>query len=111
VDTSLHLLLKTVFCQHYHLQEVFNRHLGDESSEDSCLLSNNVKIKIYKTIILPLVLYGCEACLTQRMAVFEYMLMRMFGSKREEVTGGWRKLHNEELHNLYFSPDIIRVAN
>jgi hypothetical protein len=37
-------------------------------------------------------------------------LRRIFGPKRDEVTGGWRKLHNEEFHNLYFSPDIIRVT-
>jgi hypothetical protein len=37
------------------------------------------------------------------------MLRRIFGSKRDEVTGGWRKLHNEELHNLYSSPSIIRT--
>jgi hypothetical protein len=42
--------------------------------------------------------------------VFENrVLRRIFGPKRDEVTGGWRKLHNEELHNLYFSPSIIRV--
>jgi hypothetical protein len=37
------------------------------------------------------------------------MLRRIFGPKREEVAGGWRRLHNEELHNLYASPDIVRV--
>jgi hypothetical protein len=42
--------------------------------------------------------------------VFENsVLRRIFGLKRDEVTGGWRKLHNEELHNLYSSPSIIRV--
>jgi hypothetical protein len=42
--------------------------------------------------------------------VFENrMLRRIFGSKREEVAGGWRTLHNEELHNLFASPNIIRV--
>jgi hypothetical protein len=39
------------------------------------------------------------------------MLRRVFGSKRDEVTGEWRKLHNEELHNLYSSPNIIRMIN
>jgi hypothetical protein len=74
------------------------------------LLSKNIKIRIYKTIILPLVLYGCETwSLTlweeHRLRVFEdRVLRRIFGPKREEVTGGWRKLHNEELHNLYSSP-------
>jgi hypothetical protein len=75
-----------------------------------------VKIKIYKTIILPVVLYGCETwSLTlreeHRMRVFENrVLRRIFGPKRDEVTGGWRKLHNEELHSLYSSPGIFRVS-
>jgi hypothetical protein len=74
-----------------------------------------VKIKIYKTIILPVVLYGCETwSLTlreeHRLSVFENrVLRRIFGPKRDEVTGGWRKLHNEELHGLYSSPGIVRV--
>jgi hypothetical protein len=45
-----------------------------------------------------------------RLRVFENsVLMRIFGSKRDEIVGGWRKLHNVELHNLYFSPSIIRM--
>jgi hypothetical protein len=73
------------------------------------------QVRIYKTIILPLVLYGCETLsLTlreeQRLRVFENrVLRRISGPKRDEVTGGWRKLHNEELHNLYPSPSIIRI--
>jgi hypothetical protein len=69
----------------------------------------------YKTIILPVVLYGCETwSLTLRedhkLRVFKNgVLRRIFGPKRDEVTGGWRKLHNEELHNLYSSPNIIRM--
>jgi hypothetical protein len=61
------------------------------------------------------VLYGCETwSLTLKeehgWRVFENrMLRRMFGPKRDEVTGGWRKLHNEELHGLYSSPSIVRV--
>jgi hypothetical protein len=72
----------------------------------SRLLSENVKIRIYKTIILPVVLYGCETwSLTlreeHRLRVFENrVLRRIFGPKRDEVIGGWRKLHNEELHDL-----------
>jgi hypothetical protein len=67
--------------------------------------------RIYKTIILPVVLYGCETwSLTlreeHRLRVFENrVLRRTFGPK----TGDWRKLHNEELHNLYPSPNIIRT--
>jgi hypothetical protein len=80
----------------------------------SRLLSRNVKFKIYKTIILPVVLYGCETwSLTpreeHRLRVFENrVLRRIFGPKMDEVTGEWRKLHNTKLHNLYSSPDIIR---
>jgi hypothetical protein len=60
----------------------------------------NIKIRIYKTIILPVVLYGCETC-SLTLRVFEdRVLRRIFGPKRDKVTGGWRKLHNEELHNL-----------
>jgi hypothetical protein len=81
----------------------------------SHLLPKNVKIKIKKTIILPVVLYGCETwSLTlreeHRLRVFENrVLRRIFGPKRDEVTGVWRKLHNEELNGLYSSPSIIRV--
>ena len=73
----------------------------------SRLLSKNLKIQIYRTIILPVVLYGCETwSLTlreeRRLRVFENrVLRRVFGSKRDEVTGEWRKLHNEELRDLY----------
>jgi hypothetical protein len=78
-------------------------------------LSKNIIIRIYKTIIVPVVLYGCETwSLTlrkeDRLRVVETrVLEKIFGPKRDEVTGGWRKLHNEELHNLYSSPSIIRM--
>jgi hypothetical protein len=81
----------------------------------SGLLSKNIKIRIYKTIILPVVLHGCETWSVtsseeQRLRVFENrVLRRIFGPKRDEVTGDWRKLYNDELHNLYFSPNIIRM--
>jgi hypothetical protein len=77
--------------------------------------SKNVKIRIYKTIILPVVLYGCETwSLTlrekHRLKVFgNRVLRRIFGPKRNEVTGEWRELHNKELHDLYCSPSIIRM--
>jgi hypothetical protein len=77
-------------------------------------LSRKLKVKIYKTVILPVVLYGCETwSLTlreeHRLRVFgNRVFRRMFGPTRDEVTGEWRKLHNRELHNLYSSPDIIR---
>jgi hypothetical protein len=72
----------------------------------SSLLSKNIKIKIYRTIILPVVLYGCETwSLTMReehrLRVFENrVLRRIFGPKRDEVTEEWRRLHNEELNDL-----------
>jgi hypothetical protein len=83
--------------------------------DSSPLLSKNMKVRIYTTIILPVVLYACETwSLTVReerkLRVFENrVLRRLFGTKRDGVTGGWRKLHNEELHNLYSSPSIIKI--
>jgi hypothetical protein len=80
----------------------------------SRLVSKNLKIKIYKTIILPIVLYECETwSLTlreeHRLRVFENrVLRRIFGPKREE-DGLWIKLHNDELHSLYSSLNIVRV--
>jgi hypothetical protein len=85
-----------------------------QSLLSSRLLSRNVKIKIYTTIILPVVLYGCETwSLTlneeHTLRVIENrVLRRIFGPMRDEVTGEWRKLHNPILHNLYSSPHIIR---
>jgi len=73
----------------------------------SSLLHKNFKSKIYRTIILPVVLYGCETwSLTlreeRRLRLFENrVLRRVFGHKRDEVTGEWRKLHNEGLNDLY----------
>ena len=81
----------------------------------SRLLSKHLKIKIYRTMILPVVLYGCETwSLTLReerkLRVFENMVLRrIFGSRRDEVTGEWRRLHNVELNDLYCSPNIVRV--
>ena len=81
----------------------------------SSLLSQNIKIEINRNIILPVVLYGCETwSLTPRvergLKVFENrVLRRIFGSNRDDMTGEWRKLHNEELNDLYCSPNIVRV--
>jgi hypothetical protein len=78
------------------------------------MLSRNIKVKIYKTIILPVLLYGCETwCLTlreeHRLGVFENrVLRRIFGPKSDEVTGEWWALHNDKLHILYSSPNAIR---
>ena len=79
------------------------------------LLYKNLKINIYRTKILPVVLYGCETwSLTlreeHRLRVLENRVLRgIFESKRDEVTGEWRKVHNEELNDLYCSPNIVRV--
>jgi len=86
-----------------------------QSLLSSSLLSKNLKIKIYLAIILPAVLYGCETwSLTlreeRRLMMFEKrVLRRIFGPKRDEVTGEWRKLHNEELNDLYCSPNMVQV--
>ena len=70
---------------------------------------------IYRTIILPVVLYGCETwSLTLReerkLRVFENMVLRrIFGPRRDEVRGEWKRLHNEELNDLYSSPNIVQV--
>jgi hypothetical protein len=80
----------------------------------SRLISKNLKIKTYKTVISPFVLYGCETWSLvlreeHRLRVIENkVLRRIFGPKREE-DGSQRKLRNDELHNLYSSPNIIRV--
>jgi hypothetical protein len=82
----------------------------------SRLLSKDLKIKIYRIIILPVVLHGCETwSLTlreeRRRRVFENrVLRRVFVPKRDEVTGEWRKLHNEKLNDLYYLANIVRVV-
>jgi hypothetical protein len=79
----------------------------------SRLLSKSTKFSVYRTIILPLVLYGCETWFltlteAQRLRVFENrVLRRIFGPKRDEVTGEWRRLHNEELNDLYTHHQIL----
>jgi hypothetical protein len=82
----------------------------------SCLLPKNIKIKIYKIRTLHLFLLGGSKVwsLTLRdkyiLKVFENGVLRgIFGPKRDEATGGWRKLHNEELHNFFSSSIVIRI--
>jgi hypothetical protein len=81
----------------------------------SHLLSKNIKIRLYKSIILPELLYGCETwSLTlreeHRLKMFvNRVLRRLFGPKRNEVIAGGRKLHNAELYNSYPSPSIVRM--
>jgi len=80
----------------------------------SSLLSKNLKIKIYRIITLLVVLYGCETwSLTmrkeRRLRASENRVLRTFGPTRDEVTGEWRKLHNEELNDLYSSHNFVRM--
>jgi len=81
------------------------------------LLSKNLKIKIYGTIILPALLYGCETWSLilreeRKLRVFENMVLRrIFGPRTDEVTGEWRRLHNEELNDLCSSPNIVWLIN
>ena len=81
----------------------------------SSFLSKNLKSKINRTIILPVVLYGCEPWSLawreeRRLMAFENrMLRKIFEPKKDKVTREWIKLHNEELGGLYSSPNIARV--
>jgi hypothetical protein len=90
----------------YLVARKYRRNEDKYNQIHSRVLSKNLKIKIYRNIILPVVLYGCEAwSLTLReerwLKVFENRVLRkVFGSKRDEVTGEWRKLYNEELNDL-----------
>jgi hypothetical protein len=102
--------LGTTVTEQYWLHEEINSRLNSgnacyrlvQSLLSSCLLSMNLKVKIYKTIILPVVLCGCESwSLTLR----EKHCLRVFGPERDEE---WRKLHSADLHNLLSSPDIVR---
>jgi hypothetical protein len=75
----------------------------------------NVKLRIYQTAISPIILFGCETWSLalrkeHKLRVLENrVLRRIFGPRRDEVTEEWRKLHNEELHDLYSSPSTIRI--
>ena len=80
----------------------------------STLLSKNIKIQVYRTIILPFVLCGSETwSLTlrevRRLRMYKTRVLRIFGPRWDKVMGEWRKLHNEELSDLYSSPNIIQV--
>jgi hypothetical protein len=88
-------------------------YLSVQNLLSSRLLSKNVKVGINKFIILPLILYECETWSLilreeHKLRVFENRaLRRIFGPKWVEVTGGWKKLHNEELRDFYSLPIII----
>jgi hypothetical protein len=89
---------------YYSVQNILSSHI----------ISKNLKIKIYKTVILPVVLYGCETWSLilgeeHRLRVFKNRVLRkIFGPKRKK-DGSWRKLHNDELHSLYSSLNIVRM--
>jgi hypothetical protein len=115
--------LRTIVTNQNLIQEEIKRRLNSDNAcyhsvhnlLHSCLLYKKAKIGIYKTTIMLVVLCGYETwSLTSgeehRLRVFQNRLLRKtFGLKRDEVIGGWRKLHNEKLDNLYSSPSIIRM--
>jgi hypothetical protein len=88
---------------------------GAESFVFQVAIQKHTKIGVYRAVVLPDVLCGCETWSLklreeQRLRVFENrVLWRIFGPKRDEATGEWRRVHNEELNDLYSSPNIIRV--
>jgi hypothetical protein len=102
-----------------YIREEFKNRLKSANtcchSVSSSLLYKSIKNKIYRTIILPVALYGCETwSLTlreeHRLRVFENrVLRRIFGPTRDGVAGECRGLHNEELNDMYCSPNIIRM--
>jgi hypothetical protein len=78
------------------------------------LISRNLKVKIHKTVILPVIMYGCKTwSLTlreeHRLRGFENRVLRIFRPKGEE-DGSWRKFHDDAIHSLYSSPNIVRVV-
>jgi hypothetical protein len=113
-DVAKFRYLKTTLTDHNCMQDEIKSRLNSgnasyhsvQSLLSSRLLSRNVKVKIYNTIILPVGLYGCQTWSLKlrkehRLWVFESrVLRRIFEPKRDKVTDEWRKLHNEELHNL-----------
>ena len=113
--------LGTTLTNHNSIQEEIKSRLNSGNAcyhsvldiLSSSLLFKNLKINIYRTVILPVVLYGCETwSLTlweeHWLKMFENRVLRIFGPKRNKVTGEWRKLH-KELNDLYCSPDIFLV--
>ena len=105
VQEEIKSILKSGNACYHSVQNLFS----------SSLLSKNLKFKIYRSVILPIVLLGCETwsvTLSEEhwLKVFENkVLRRRFGPRRDQVTMEWRKLHNEEFNDLYFSPNIFQV--
>jgi len=115
---SIWVVVLFVTNKYYNREEIKSRLKSGYSIQNirsSSLLFKNIKIKIYRNIILRFGLYGCETrSLTlreeRRLRVFENrVLRRIYGPKRDEVTGEWRRLHEEDNNNLYCSPNIVRV--
>jgi len=78
----------------------------------SRLISRKLKLKIYITVILPVILYGYKIGVADehKLRVFENKVLRkIYVPKRDEMTGEWRRLHKEKLHGLYDSPDVVRI--
>jgi len=102
-------------CIHLEIKSTLNSGNASYHSVQSFVFLPPLKIKLYRIAILPVVLYGCETSTftprkEHRLRVFENRVLRkIFGPTREEVEGSWRRLKNEELHNLYASPNVIRV--
>jgi hypothetical protein len=102
---------------HDEIKSRFNSRNGYHSVQNllsTCLISKKLKSKICKTVILPVVLYGCETwSLTlreeHRLRVFENSVLRRISGPKRDKDGSWRKLHNDELHSLYSSQNIFRV--
>ena len=114
--------LGTEFFVHHRIvsieEEIKSRMKSVDSVQNllsSSLLSQNIKIKTFRTIILPTVMCGCETWLLtlkeehKPRVIEKRMLRKIFGAKKGEVTRDWIKLHNEELTDLYSSPNIILV--
>jgi hypothetical protein len=117
VEEFKHVYLGTTQTNHNSVQEDIK---GRLKSGNACyhsvqnllscsLISKYLQIKIYRTKLLPVVLYGCETWSLTLRKERRLRAWRIFGPKRDEVTGEWRKLHNEELNDPYFSPTIVRV--
>ena len=101
------------FYRLYYLKEGNSCYYSVQTLLSSWLLSKNLKIKIYKTIILPVVLYGSEAwSLTLReecrLRVFKNRILRRISVPKRDENGEWRRLHNEELHSLYRSLNVVK---
>ena len=100
----------SVPCNQNSILEETRSRLKSRNVLSSSLLSKNISTKIYRTVILSVVLYGCETrSFTLRNECRLRVMTRIFGPKSNEITEECRRLHNEELSDLYPSPTIIRV--